>query len=311
MTHKIEMGDFFFNSCSPRPILFDPVFLSFSFSFFSLFSFKASSPSSPQLVPYLTMKADDFLFFQPIVYHLYLEGKHYKDTHSCLRTMYGSMIPELPTIKKWYASIESGTFVFGPRKFGGRSMNTEITKALSLALLDNPKASTKFLASSLGIDHHTVKFHLTTGLGMKQYKLQWVPHTLSTQQKEQRQKGARILQEALEYHQEFGFKRIITGDKSWFFYDNESDRIWLRPEEELPKKANKIISSKKIMLTVFFSGERIIHWSYLPRGTTMNSTTFIGTVLRPMLDNILSTEQPEAEKEIGFFFKFFSYAKYF
>jgi hypothetical protein len=160
------------------------------------------------------MTSTDFLFFQPIVYHLYLEGKHYKDAYSCLKSMYGSLIPELPTVKKWYASIDAGTFVFGGRKIGGRSMTASITEAISLALFDNPKASTKFLASTLGVDPHTVKFHLTTGLGMKQYKLQWIPHTLSMEQKQQRQKGAQIIGAALKNHQSSRFERLITGDES-------------------------------------------------------------------------------------------------
>jgi hypothetical protein len=55
------------------------------------------------------------------------------------------------------------------------------------------------------------------------------------------------------------------------------------------------------MLTVFFSGAKIIHWSYLPQGTTMNSAKFISTVLQPMLDSIGSEKKRETEIEIGFF----------
>lgn len=36
------------------------------------------------------------------------------------------------------------------------------------------------------------------------------------------------------------------------------DSMWIKGEEEVPRRSRRIISDPKVLLTVFFSGEQII-----------------------------------------------------
>jgi hypothetical protein len=248
------------------------------------------------------MRDDDFNFFRPIVFHLFLTGYEYPDAFLCLQNLYGQLIPELPTIKKWYAAIASDSFMFRRKRLGKKKLMGTLTKKLEKALKNHPKASTKYLADMLCVHRTTIKNRLIHDLGMRQYKLIWIPHSLSKAQKEKRMAGAAIIKEALHTHCSNGYRNLITGDESWFYYDNETDMMWLPRGSQIPTRAKKTISSPKIFLTVFFSGEKILHWSYLPRGETMKSSNFISTVLTPLL-HVLGMDE-KGEMEIGFFFFF-------
>jgi hypothetical protein len=249
------------------------------------------------------MGYSDFDFFRPIVFHLYLTGSDCRDAFLCLQTLYGPLIPELPTIKKWYTLIDHDEFMFARKPIGGRKMISNLTEKLHETLQIHPKASTKYLSTILGVHRTTIKTRLSVDMGMRQYKLQWVPHSLSESQKQKRREGASIIKAALHRHCETGYFNLITGDESWFYFDNEADAMWLPRGSEIPKRANKTIASPKIFLTVFFSGKSILHWSYLPPGETMTSSTFITSILEPLLKII----KPETDEtiEVGFVFTFF------
>jgi hypothetical protein len=246
------------------------------------------------------MTDEDFSFFRAIAFHLFVTGYHYSEAFVCIRTLYGSLAPELPTVKKWFAAIESGEFALVRQRLGGKQIKKNLSLSICEMLKEYPKASTKFLASCLGGHPNTVKDRLINDLGMKQIKFQWIPHLLTSNQKLKRIEGAKIIETALKIHRESDYKYLVTGDESWFFYDNECDMMWLPSGSKVPTKERRMICSPKILLTVFFSGERIIYWSFLERGDLMNSERFIDTVLTPMLSKF---EDPE--KGFIFFSKIF------
>ena len=45
---------------------------------------------------------------------------------------------------------------------------------------------------------------------------------------------------------------------------------WTRREESRPKKAHQIRSNKKVLLTVFFNCNGVVHHKFLPQSRTIN-----------------------------------------
>ena len=58
-------------------------------------------------------------------------------------------------------------------------------------------------------------------------------------------------------------KKVITGDESLVYgYDIETKAQsfqWKRPEELKPKKARQVRSNVKVLLTVFFDSNSVVH----------------------------------------------------
>jgi hypothetical protein len=71
-----------------------------------------------------------------------------------------------------------------------------------------------------------VKEILRRELGLKKFSRRWVPHFLSDGQKKLRVDASRKLLSLLGIDAEHNFKRIATGDESWFRYSSYSDLMF-------------------------------------------------------------------------------------
>ena len=61
---------------------------------------------------------------------------------------------------------------------------------------------------------------------------------------------------------------------------------WKYPEEQRPKKARQVRSNVKVLLTVFFDYNGVIHHEFLPPGHTVNKYGY-PEVMRRLLQAIL------------------------
>ena len=79
-------------------------------------------------------------------------------------------------------------------------------------------------------------------------------------------------------------KRVITGDKTWVYgYDVETkaqSSQWKRPEEPRPKKARQVQSNVKVLLTVFFHYNGVVHHEFLPQGHMVNKEYYLEVMRR-------------------------------
>jgi hypothetical protein len=68
-------------------------------------------------------------------------------------------------------------------------------------------------------------------------------------------------------------KNIITGDEKWDYgYDVETkaqSSQWASEGSSRPKKVRQVRSNVKVMLTVFFDSEGVVHHEFLPQGKTV------------------------------------------
>ena len=80
-------------------------------------------------------------------------------------------------------------------------------------------------------------------------------------------------------------KKVITGDQSWVYgYDIETkDQSfqWKHPDERpRPKKARQIWSNVKVLLTVFFDFNGVVHHEFLPQGRSVNKEYYYEVMRR-------------------------------
>jgi hypothetical protein len=57
---------------------------------------------------------------------------------------------------------------------------------------------------------------------------------------------------------ELSFHRIVTGDESWFLYLYQSDHMFAATQDEVIPRKKATIGARKVMLTIFFSGAKLI-----------------------------------------------------
>jgi hypothetical protein len=203
-----------------------------------------------------------------------------------LRETYGGISPELVTVRKWVMKIKAGTFSIFPESPTGRQPKGEITQQLMKTLQTHPQASTPMLAEIVGVSRHTVKNRLIYELGMKKVSLRWVPYSLTPSQLESRKEGAKQLAQVISQAKKLSYSNLLTGDETWIYFQNSPLSVWVPKSTPRPTCARQTISSAKVLVTVFFSGQKVFHLSVLSQHQTMNSERFISTVLHPLQETI-------------------------
>jgi hypothetical protein len=90
---------------------------------------------------------------------------------------------------------------------------------------------------------------------------------------------ARTLFQALRNDQSQNFSHIMTGDETWFYYNYEPPTIFARARDEVVPRVSPTIGSKKVIVTIFFTANRLVTLVYLPRGQKYNKEYFINEIL--------------------------------
>ena len=84
-------------------------------------------------------------------------------------------------------------------------------------------------------------------------------------------------------------KKVVIGDESQVYrYDTESkaqSSQWKRPEEPRPKKPRQVLLNVKVLLTVFFDCNDMVHQEFLPQGHTINKEYYL-VVMCPLREAI-------------------------
>ena len=77
-------------------------------------------------------------------------------------------------------------------------------------------------------------------------------------------------------------RSIITGDESWVHhYDPESkmqSMQYRHKNSPAPKKFKVVALARKVLQTIFWDMEGIVHIEFLEQGTTINSERYVSTL---------------------------------
>jgi hypothetical protein len=165
-------------------------------------------------------------------------------------------------------------------------------KALSDFLEEFPFASAAIIAEqfnqsinqSINQSKSTIKEILQRELGLQRFSRRWIPHSLSASQKANLKTITIDLLSVLRPQPEFSFSRIVTEDESWFLYSLQSDHNFATIREEVIPRTKATISAQKVMLTIFFSGVKLIRLNALPAGARFTQEYFINSIFPDILD---------------------------
>jgi len=100
---------------------------------------------------------------------------------------------------------------------------------------------------------------------------------------------------------EHSYVLFLTGDESWFYLETNYELVWLPSNESPPEKEKRMITDKKMMLTVFWNPEGFLVVDVLPHGQKFNSEYFINNILQPIYRS-LSSRAKELGKTITLYF---------
>ena len=103
---------------------------------------------------------------------------------------------------------------------------------------------------------------------MHRIAAKFVPRLMTNDQQAHCVQVCQDLLDHLENDKEF-LSKIITGDESWVYgYDVETkvkSSQWMSKTFPRPKKARRVRSKIKVLLTFFFYASGVVHHEYLPQ----------------------------------------------
>ena len=134
----------------------------------------------------------------------------------------------------------------------------ENVESVRRLLIEDRRTSLQMIADLLNIGKETVRRIVTEDLGKRKICARFVPHALTTEQKQER---VVYCQDVLLMGQDGCFREnIITGDETWCFaYDPATKRQsaeWVGQKSPKPKKLGFQKSRVKMTLIVFFRRRR-------------------------------------------------------
>jgi hypothetical protein len=114
---------------------------------------------------------------------------------------------------------------------------------------------------------------------------------------DQKQNQVDVSKELLDRANDDNFlKNIITGDETWMYgYDVETkvqSSQWVSKTSPRPKKARQVRSHVKVMLTVFFDSEGVVHYEFLPQGRAANKEYYLEVMHH--LCEVVKKKRPDA-----------------
>ncbi|UYV85110.1 hypothetical protein LAZ67_X004608 [Cordylochernes scorpioides] len=131
-------------------------------------------------------------------------------------------------------------------------------------------------------------------LGVRRLNAVLIPKDLTFDQKNARKETASLNLEATTDDPEL-LKRVITGDETWIYgFDSETTQQaseWRFKNEPRPKKARKVPSKVKVMLTVFFGYQGNVHHEFRQPGSTITADSYLGVLRR--LREAIRQKRPE------------------
>ncbi|UYV75224.1 hypothetical protein LAZ67_12002973 [Cordylochernes scorpioides] len=156
----------------------------------------------------------------------------------------------------------------------------KVDKVLELVREDR-RITVREVAEEAGISFGSTQSIMKDILGVRRLNAVLVPKDLTFDQKNARKETASLNLEATTDDPEL-LKRVITGDETWIYgFDSETTQQASEgrfKNEPRPKKARKAPSKVKVILTVFFDYQGIVHHEFQQQGSTITADSYLGVL---------------------------------
>lgn len=241
-----------------------------------------------------------------VIKYLNKKGLPPKDIHQDMVSTLGESAPSYSSVKKWVAEFKRGreSIKDDPRSGRPTSSTTKenIDKICDLVLGDRRLTIGK-IAEITNISYGRVQHIITEELGFHKVSARWVPRLLSAEQKRVRYTISRDCLELFETDPEDFLSRFVTMDESWVHHhtpeSKQQSKQWKRSDSPTPKKAKVVLSTNKVMASVFWDAKGIIFVDYLPKSQTINSSYYCN-LLRRLREEIKEKRPGMLRKKVLF-----------
>ncbi|GFR73434.1 transposase [Elysia marginata] len=134
----------------------------------------------------------------------------------------------------------------------------------------NQRVKLKDIADEVGISKERVYHIVTTLLSYRKVSARWVLRQFTV---EMRAQSPQLLERYSEGGKAF-LQRILTGGEFWVHqYDPECKSHWHKTCPS-PRKFKVVASTRKVLFTVFYNMEGVVHMGFLEQGQTENSERY-------------------------------------
>jgi len=110
---------------------------------------------------------------------------------------------------------------------------------------------------------------------MRKLSAKWVPKCLNADQKRQPCQSSEQLLEFFRRDPNDFLSRLVTMDETWLYhYDPETKQQsmeWRHSGSARPKKFRVQKSGGKVLASIFWEQDGILHSDYLPKGQSINA----------------------------------------
>lgn len=191
------------------------------------------------------------------------------------------------TAQNWFLRFRSGDFSLDNKDRGRPplKLNREELKEI---VEEQPHTNQRELAAKLGVHQSTVA-HGLRAINKKKKLDELTPHELSEKNIVRRLEVSYSL--LARNKKEPFLHRILTCDEKWIEYDNRR-RSGAYVDADAPplQCAKPPLHPKKLMVTVWWTARGIVHFSFLPRGKTINKWVYCDQLTE--MDEQLRKKQP-------------------
>ncbi|UYV66214.1 hypothetical protein LAZ67_4000801 [Cordylochernes scorpioides] len=214
-----------------------------------------------------------------------------------LQTAYGDAVMSRRRVFEWYKRFKEGREETADNERSGRPSTSttpeKVDNVLELVREDR-RITVREVAEEAGISFGSTQSIMKDILGVRRLNAVLVPKDLTFDQKNAWKETASLNLEATTDDPEF-LKRVITGDETWIYgFDSETTQQasdWRFKNEPRPKKARKAPSKVKVMLTVFFDYQGIVHHEFQQQGSTITADSYLEVLRR--LREAIRQKRPE------------------
>ncbi|UYV77400.1 CSNK1A1 [Cordylochernes scorpioides] len=198
-----------------------------------------------------------------------------------LTVAYGEATLDRSNVYRWYKMFSEGREDVNDEERAGRpstSTTDEKINEVEKMILANRRITVREVAEDLNISIGSCHSIFINDLGMRRVAAKFVPKLLNCDQKQHRMNIANEMLDSVRDDPNL-LQRVITGDEAWVYgYDVETNAQsyqWKLPHEPRPKKARRVRSNVKVLLTIFFDCSGVVHHEFLPQGRTVNKEYYL------------------------------------
>ena len=240
--------------------------------------------------------------YRAVIKFLFLEGVAPKEIHERMLKVYDDCSPTIRTVERWVAEFKRGrtSLEDDPREGRSKSASTPETIAkIQDMVLEDRRLTERDLVEALHISLGSVSHILIEILGFRKLCAQWVPHSLTMEQKHIRMRLSQQHLERFKKGKVDFVRRFITMDETWVYHhDPESKqeaKEWCEPGCSASKRVRVRKSAKKVMASVFWDAKGILVVDYLQTGKTINSEYYCN--LLDQLKEKIREKRPGLQKK--------------